>query len=71
MFMLCVNSSYTASVANYRLGDDNILGYWKLKNWIEYATCPKCIHLILHPNKNTSKFNNLKAKGIMSLSVPS
>ena len=51
MFTLSVNSTYTASVTDYPLGDVYGLGYRKLKNRIEYATRQKCIHLIFFPNK--------------------
>ena len=71
MFTLCVNSTYTASVTDYPLGDVYGLGYRKLMNWIEYATRQKCIHLIFLPNKILQNLINLKAKGVMSLGVPS
>ena len=71
MFTLCVNSTYTASVTDYPLGDVYGLGYRKLMNRIEYATRQKCIHLIFLPNKILQKLINLKAKGVMYLGVPS
>ena len=61
MFTLCVNSTYTASVTNYPLGDVYGLGYRKLMNRIEYATRQKCIHLIFFPNKILQNLINLKA----------
>ena len=71
MFTLCVNSTYTASVTDYLLGDVYGLGYRKRKNRIEYATRQKCIHLIFFPNKILQNLINLKAKGVMSLGAPS
>ena len=67
MFTLCVS----ASVTDYPLGDVYGLGYRKLMNRIEYATRQKCIHLIFFPNKILQNLINLKAKGVMSLGVPS
>ena len=71
MLTMCVNSTYTASVIDYDLGDVYGLGYWKHMNWIECATRQKCIHLIFLPNKILQNLITLKAKGVMSLGEPS
>ena len=72
MFTLCVNSTYTASVTDYPLGDVYGLGYRKLTmNRIEYATRQKCIHLIFLPNKILQNLINFKAKDVMYLGVAS